>query len=234
MRRQVPLAITFITGLLIVVAFFIPHKPMGDLEQRFLVWYSIILGFTLAIGLDSLIRHHLLKIQHRREGWIYSCVLLAGLVASLILGFYSWAKFKTPLELQSPFMYFYRFFIIPLQSTMFAILAFFIASAAYRAFRARTFEATLLLIAAILVMFGRVRLGQWVWDYSLGWVWNKLTVLVGLQQLYLSNDIFARICDWIMEIPQLAAKRGIAIGVALGGIAMSIRVILGIERSYLA
>jgi hypothetical protein len=234
MRRQLPLAITFITGVLIVVAFFIPHKPMGDLDQRLLIWYSIILGFTLAIGLDSLVRHHLLKIQHRQEGWGYSIVLLAGLVASLVLGFYSWAKFKTPLELHSPFMYFYRYFIIPLQSTMFAILAFFIASAAYRAFRARTFEATLLLVAAILVMLGRVRLGQWVWDYSIGWVWNHATALIGFKHLAVTNDFFARICDWIMEIPQLAAKRGISVGVALGGIAMSIRVILGIERTYLA
>ena len=234
MRRQLPLAITFITGVLIVVAFFIPHKPMGDLEQRFLIWYSIILGFTLAIGLDSLVRHHVMKIQYRQQGWLFSVVLLVGLLASLVLGFYSWAKFKTPLELKSPFMYFYRFFIIPLQSTMFAILSFFIASAAYRAFRARTLEATLILVAAILVMLGRVRLGQWVWDYSVGWVWNHFTALVGLKQLAVSNDVFARICDWIMEIPQLAAKRGISIGVALGGIAMSIRVILGIERTYLA
>jgi len=42
-----------------------------------------------------------------------------------------------------------------------------------------------------------------------------------------------KIADWIMNIPQLAAKRGILIGVALGGIAMSLRIIVGIERTYL-
>ena len=126
-------------------------------------------------------------------------------------------------------MYLYTYVIIPLQATMFALLAFFIASAAYRAFRARTTEATLLLVAAALVMLGRVPLG--------GWLWHKIvdlidlipgTHLAGLKNL----EIFAKINDWIMDIPQTAAKRGIYIGIVLGGIAMSIRIILGIERSY--
>jgi hypothetical protein len=104
----------------------------------------------------------------------------------------------------------YTSVIVPLQSTMFALLAFFIASAAYRAFRARTLEATLLLIAAIIVMLGRVPLGEALWD--------KLPL----------------ISDWIMDVPQTAAKRGIFIGTYLGAVAMSIRIILGIERTYLS
>lgn len=210
MRREVPLVITFVTGVLIVVTFFIPHRPFGGLEQRFLVWYSIVAGFTYLLGIDSLVKHHFSKVQHHRAGWGYSLVLLAGLFLTLILGFYSWARYGTPLALGSPFMNLYTSVIIPLQSTMFALLAFFIASAAYRAFRARTLEATLLLVAAIIVMLGRVPLGEALWD--------KLPL----------------ISDWIMDVPQTAAKRGIFIGTYLGAVAMSIRIILGIERTYLS
>ena len=100
-------------------------------------------------------------------------------------------------------------FIVALQSTMFSLLAFFVASAAYRAFRARSPEASVLLLAAIIVMAGRVPLGEYL--------------LAGLGQL----------SDWIMQVPNTAAQRAILIGVSLGGIATSIKIIFGIERAYL-
>jgi hypothetical protein len=96
-----------------------------------------------------------------------------------------------------------------MQGTMFSLLAFFIASAAFRAFRMRSFEATLLAIAAVIVMLGRVPVGAQIWD--------KLPV----------------ISDWIMNVPQMAAKRAIMIGAALGAISTGLKVILGIERNYL-
>lgn len=229
MRTQLPLIIVFITGILIIVTFFIPHEPFGSLEQRFLIWYSIVAGFTMLLGLDSLVRYHLLKIRDKVSGWGFSIVLLFGLFLTLGLGFYTWAKYKSPFALGSPFMFLYTYIIIPLQATMFALLAFFIASAAYRAFRARTTEATLLLIAAALVMLGRVPLGGWLWKQIV----NLIDLIPGVHLASLKNlEIFARISDWIMDIPQTAAKRGIYIGIVLGGIAMSIRIILGIERSY--
>lgn len=224
MKRQLPLSLTFLTGLLLVVTFFIPRRPFGDLEQRFLVWYSIISGFTVLLGLDSLIAHHLHKIRWEKKGRFYSTALLLSLFLTLFLGFFSWVKAKSPFALGTPFMFLYTYAIIPLQGTMFALLAFFIASAAYRAFRARTFEATLLLVAAVLVMLGRVPLG--------GWLWRQIVYAFGSPELE-KLEIFARISDWIMNIPQTAAKRGIFIGTALGGIAMSIRIILGIERTYM-
>ena len=38
---------------------------------------------------------------------------------------------------------------------------------------------------------------------------------------------------WIMSVPNAAAKRAILMGAAMGIAAMSLRIILGIERSYL-
>lgn len=232
LRRSIPLAIVFLTALILIVAFFIPHRPFGDLESRFLNWYTIVAGFTLLLGLDSLTRHHLVQVWRRSPNWFYSLLLVLSLIATVGLGLYSWFRFRTPFDLRAPFMWLYTYMIIPLQSTMFASLAFFIVSAAYRAFRIRNFAATLLLCAACLVMVGNVPLG--------GTIWRAIGSLIHLVWPGLDPAAFGRleglaaVKDWLMAVPQAAAARGINIGLALGGMAMSLRIILGIERTYLS
>ncbi len=260
MRRTIPLMITFISGVLLVLALFIPHKPFGNLEERFNDWYIIVSGFTMILGMDSLILHHWTKIRRRQPDWFHSLALIVAFAVTLIWGFYSGWKVGNPFDPKSSFLqYFYTYVFVPLQATMFSLLAFFIASAAYRAFRARTLNATLLLVAAVVVMLGRVPKGSGASVVLFGIALLALAVglvlhgrsLVDLRgkavayggaalavlaivpiALYFPKHLPA-IADWIMNIPQLAAKRGIFIGIALGGIAMSLRIILGIERTYL-
>jgi hypothetical protein len=210
MKKRVPLVITFVTGFIVIISFFIPHRPFGPLETDTLIWYSIILGFTLLIGVDSLVRLHMRQMRRRKAGWWYSIVFFAGFFYCLVIGIMSVIRTPNPFQPGTIFFYGYKTILIPLQSTMFALLAFFVASASYRAFRARTLEATLLLVAAVIVMIGRVPAGYKLW-----------TRLPG-------------IANWIFNVLQMGAMRGIMIGVALGAVAMSLRLILGIERTYLS
>jgi hypothetical protein len=108
-----------------------------------------------------------------------------------------------------PIMWMYDFVFVPMQATMFSLLAFYIASAAYRAFRARTPEASVLLLTAIVMMLGRVPIGQSVWSK------------------------FPEFTDWILNTPSMAVMRAILMGVGLGMIATSLRIIFGIERTYM-
>jgi hypothetical protein len=89
------------------------------------------------------------------------------------------------------------------------------ASAAFRTFRARNVGAALLLIAALIVMFGRVTISETVG----GWFGHP--------------KMFGNVVEAIMSYPNMAAKRGVMLGVALGGVAQSLRIIFGIERSYM-
>lgn len=203
-KRSLPVAITFITGLVFTVQYYVPHPASETLLAEVSVWSQIIAGFAILLGVGSLIHTHYLKIKRKEEGWGYSGVLFLSMF--LMLGAGLWSKGKTA---GSTFGWLYDYVMVALQGTMFSLLAFFIASAAYRAFRARTPEATVLLLAAIVVMGGRVPLGE----YLMSWIGS--------------------VSDWIMNVPNTAAQRGILIGVSLGGIATSIKIICGIERAYL-
>ena len=100
---------------------------------------------------------------------------------------------------------------------MFAMLAFYVASASYRAFRARNAQATVLLLAAFVVMLGRTPFSDWL---------SKILFMPeGWQISNLSNII--------MNFFNVAGQRAIMIGIALGLISTALRVILGIERTYL-
>ncbi len=106
----------------------------------------------------------------------------------------------------------------PLSSTMYALLAFYVASASYRAFRAKNREATILLVAAFVILLGRTPFGTMI----TAWIPDSLSALQ-----------VPNMAIWIMSSPNLAGQRAIMIGIGLGVVSMSLRVLLGIERTYL-
>ncbi len=44
---------------------------------------------------------------------------------------------------------------------------------------------------------------------------------------------FPEVTSWLLNVPNAAAKRGIILGVLLSQIAIAIRIIFGIERTYM-
>ena len=67
----------------------------------------------------------------------------------------------------------------------------------------------ILLVAAVIVMMGRVPLGEYLFP--------------------LSGDV----SQWILNVLNASVRRAILIGVSLGAIALSFKIIFGVERSYL-
>ena len=208
LQRRLPLVIAFVTGMIGIFTYYIP--VWQDVEETFATWYRIIAAFAALLGIYSLLHLHWNRIRRRNQGWGYSTFVYAGFGLTFLFALYNDGKwFLQPQVEESSLRWMFRNVQTPCQATMFSILAFFIASAAYRTFRARTPEAVILLIAAVLVMLGRVPIGAYLYD--------------GL-------PTFAQ---WLMAVPNMAAKRGILLGVSLGAMATSLRIIFGVERSYL-
>ncbi|NUN48596.1 MAG: hypothetical protein HUU15_07190 [Candidatus Brocadiae bacterium] len=128
-----------------------------------------------------------------------------------------------PLEGEpTSFGWMYQNMLNPLQSTMFAMLGFYIASAAFRSFRAKSFHSGLLLVTALVVLIGNVPFTNHIWSE-----WFGIHHLRGVR-LEMPD-----IVGWLMNTPNTAARRGVGFGVALGIIATSLKIIFGIERAYL-
>jgi hypothetical protein len=47
------------------------------------------------------------------------------------------------------------------------------------------------------------------------------------------SDRLTPVADWVRYNPSMSARRGILIGIGLGSLTTSLRVILGIERTWL-
>jgi len=202
MRWQIPLLIVFLGGLFMAVQYFIPLEASELVYENALDWIIIVGVFAMALGLWSMFRVSVAKIQSKAPAWGYNIITLVGLFGMILLGLFS------GIEEGKPFMNLFWYIYTPIQATMFSLLAFYIASAAYRAFRARTLVATILLLTAVLIMLRLIPLGS----------------ISGLNQT---------VASWILSVPNMAAKRAIAMGIGLGGIATALKVVLGIERSYM-
>ena len=208
LRRQLPLMVAMVTGLLFAGQYYVPHPASEEMLTSVTKWMQIIGGFALVLGITSLFTVHATKIRRKEAGWGYSVILYAGMLGTVAMGL--WSEGKEAVDgAMTAFGWVYSYMMVPLQGTMFSLLAFFIASAAYRSFRARSREAAVLLTAAVIVMMGRVPLGEYL--------------------IPISGDL----SQWILNVLNASVRRAILIGVSLGAVALSFKIIFGIERSYL-
>jgi hypothetical protein len=162
-------------------------------------WGVIVAAFALGLASVNLLRVHINNIANKRDNWQYSIALLAALIFMSVLGVWRSANDVT-------YKFWFDNLFSPCQATVYAMTGFYISSAAYRAFRIRTFEASVLLISAAIVMLGRAPVGELIFKDFPAWA------------------------DWIVNVVNMAGQRGMMIGAGIGAIASGLRVLLGIER----
>jgi hypothetical protein len=220
-RATLPLIFVFTFGLVGFALMYVPHPwATKNIWDEVNSWFEIIGGFGLFIGVYSLLHMHITRIRRKVAGWGYSIFVFIGAGSMIVMGLYNGGygpMVDNPKDMETTwFQWGFKYVLTPCAATIFSILAFYIASAAFRTFRAKNLAAGLLLLAAIIVMFGRVPISETVSE----WLFNN-------------KNVFTNATDIIMEGPNLAAKRAIILGISLGAISQSVRILLGIERSYL-
>lgn len=203
MIKKIAQAVCFVFGLLLFSLYFSSAPSAKIIYQKIVNdYWQIIFAFTLIVGVVSFLRINLQGIA-RGNDRPYRIVSLLGLFLMPLLAII-WG-----IGIDEPFMWVFENVQVPMQSTVFALLAFFVVSASFRGFRARSVPAGILLAAALIALLSRSTFGEMIWD----------------QLPFIS--------DWLRSYPSMAARRAILIGIGLGSITISLRVIVGIERTWL-
>ncbi len=209
MKRTVPLMIVLVGGVLMIIQYFIPHQISQDIFDNYTIWVPIIGAFALILGVGSLSRLHGHKVRNKAPNWPYSLAVLVPMYLLPVFALLLPASVGGGMDPPGVYNFAYMHIQVPIQSTMFSLLAFYIASAAFRAFRAKSLLATLLLLTAVIVMMGQVPIGE------------------------LLGSWFPKVGLWIIDFPNNAAKRAIGLGVGFGILATQLKIIFGVERNWL-
>lgn len=196
--RWLPTTIAIAVGLITLIDYFFDAPLLDALGFAFREWTIILTAFALLLGVINLLQVHLTRVIRRQEtGAGYSALVVLTATVVALTGLW----FGLPSQ---PMTWLFDNVYVPLQSAFFALTAFFLATAAYRALRARTIEATWMLVIAVIVFIGQ-------------------TPLLG---------VLADAREWVLNVPTTAGVRGILIGVALGTMATALRLLLGWDRPY--
>ncbi|HDJ21763.1 MAG: hypothetical protein DRI93_06120 [Aquificota bacterium] len=205
-KRDLPLAITFIVGIIAVLDYYTGVQAITDTFTIIKNWGVVLQGFALGLGAVNLFRVHGRRISQRREGsdWLFSGWLLLMLTVFVVVGLSTGQYDQGPT-----YSWLYNAIYLPLGSTMYSSLAFYMAYGAYKVLRARNFEAGLLFITAILVILGNTPVFPAIYPG------------------------FFHMREWIFGPIVSGAYRGVRIGIGIGAVILGIRTLLGMETGYL-
>lgn len=202
---KISLIVGLIAGIPILVDSFVDIAFVSTLAQEFQRWAVILAAFSTGLGVLNLTIVQVSTLKRKKHADGSSIIESLGLL--LMLWFMIFVGiFKG--QSHSSYDFLFKYVLQTLSASGFAMLAFFIASAAYRAFRLRNIDSALLLISGAIVMIANVPFVQSIWPAS------------------------ADISSWIVEVVNGAAMKGIVIGASLGAIATSLKVLVGLDRSH--
>ena len=197
--RLITTVLAMAVGIVVLFDYFFQQTIIDALGNAFKEWAIVLTAFAVLLGLINLLIVHVTRVVRRNEPSAgYSVIVLITSLIVFVIGIVSDGPAGAPMTWVFTNMY------VPLQGALFALVAFFLATAAYRALRVRNLESILLVVAALVVFLGQIPL----------------------------FNFFADVKDWLLRVPSEAGVRGILLGVALGTIATGVRLLVGVDRPY--
>jgi len=201
--RILTAAVAMASGLIVLLGYFYPLELLTQLRIMLTDWAVIIAAMAVLVGIVNLIFVHMEKIRKREKNSIYGALLVIALIATFGLGLV-FGPNNQIVQLAVDAI------IVPVEGSLMAILAVTLVYASIRLFRQRTDVMTVIfLVIAVLLLFA-------VMPTPFG------PLLGGFN-------------DYILQFLGMFSRggaRGLLLGIALGTLLTSLRVLFGIDRPY--
>ncbi len=196
-------AIAIAVGLLVLMGYFLPNDTLIGVRIIIIQWAVILAGAAVFVGVINLLSVHLKKIQRKEKGQVYSLLLMASLLITLVLGMI--------LGTDTPIMQnIFNAVILPVESSLLAIMAVTLIYAGIRLLRHRNdLMAMIFLVFALIAMLGAAPLPFF--------------------EIPFMDDL---IRPWVVGVLATSGARGILLGVALGTFLTGLRILIGADRPY--
>lgn len=245
MRRPIIAFVTFIGGAFFMASWLWPKAPdsvtkarnvtegvalwLKDLTSVVSSFSQILTTFLLGLGIYSIISIHGKRILKKQTNWPFSMALFIAMLAMVTFGYGNWLDelARTPDEtVLNPGIWNYGRLMLfegmlqQMEAAMFSLIAFFIISAAYRAFRIRSVESTIMLSTALIIMLSIMGFVVYLWDTAAGDLLDGNLKLTEISKFIVSN----------MQVPGIQA---IGYGIGIATVAMAMRIWLSLDKGGL-
>ena len=204
MTRFLSPLIAIVVGLLVLLGYFLPNNELlAGLRTTFTQWAVILAAAALLVGILNLLTVHIKKISAKEKGSFYSLLLIISLLITLSVGLFAGKD-------SSAMQFAFTAFILPVESSLLAIMVVTLIYAGIRLLRYRNdLMAFVFLITVLVIMLG--------------------TAPLPFVELPLVGSV---IRPFIISVFSTSGARGILLGVALGTLLTGLRVLIGADRPY--
>lgn len=180
---------------------------------------QVVMTFGVGMGLISLLAIHGRRAFKGPRRW-FSVLVVTSLVAMVTVQFAHRTGAASPLWGRLNDLLFYNI-QQSIGGTMFGLLAAYLLSAAYRAFRVRSFDALVLAAVASLIILAQVPTAQFVTSL----------VAPGATESAAAIDAAVQAPrNFLLTVANDAVQRAVGFGVFVGAIAMALRVWLSLDE----
>jgi hypothetical protein len=209
MKYVIPAALAIGIGLITLLTYFVPVAELMSMRLILTNWAVVLGGLAVLIGVLNLILVHFRRIQGKAKGTIYSLVTVVAAVGTFVVGALEGLRAGSPTLYQEGSLTYTLFtgILAASQAALAGLVMFFLVVGAVRMLKSKPNRWSILFLTVVVVM-----LVGWLPFGFLGFA-----------------NAFR---DWTISVPALAGARGILLGIALGIVAVGLRVLIGAERPY--